>query len=196
MVKSLMLTILLTLGLVFPWKPHDEHHARVDWRWKVRGEQRAKVDGSGPRAEQRTRLDGWTLDVRLDRFTYRRICTLRRDQVYYERHALVFHLPWHWDTSRAAYRIDNGAPRWVTADAMDLVRLGFALHDDSLANPSGSVVRVTLTRLAGGGQVDIEPKPFGSSWRRFNVNGYQAALAMALTKCGEDDFDRPTDMSN
>jgi len=177
MVKCLLLTLSLALSLVFPhWTRRGEQHLILPWR--SHGEQR---------------VDGWTLNVRLDHFSYRKVCSLHRDHVHYERHALVFHLPSHTDTSRADYRIDNAAPRWVTADAMDLARLGFALHDDSLKNPSGGLVRITLARLAGGRQVEIETRPFGA-WTRFDASGIQAALASALKTCGEDDFDRPSDL--
>jgi hypothetical protein len=177
MVKCLMLTLLLALSLVLPhWTPRGQQHLSLPWR-----------------THREQGVNGWKLTVRLDRFTYRRTCSLHRDYVHYERQALVFHLPPYIDTSHAAYRIDNGTPRWVSADAMDLARLGFALHDDDLNNPSGGVVRITLARLAGGRQVEIEPKPFGP-WMRFHADGIQAALAAALTKCGEADFERPTDL--
>jgi hypothetical protein len=177
MVKCLLLTIWLALSLVFPhWTPRGQQHLTLPWQ-----------------THREQGVNGWKLNVRLDRFTYRRTCSLHRDRVHYERQALVFHLPPHTDTSRAAYRIDNGAPRWVSADAMELARLGFALHDDDLNNPSGGVVRITLARLAGGKQVEIEPRSFGP-WIRFNAGGIEGALAAALKKCGEDEFDRPTDL--
>lgn len=178
MVNGLILAALLALHLTLPW-----NHA---------GARRPPVSHA---SVWRANVDGWTLDIHQDRFTYRRVCTLHRDHIHYERRTLVFHLPPQADTSRADYRIDNGTPHWVSEDAMDLARLGFALHDDSLDNPSGGVVRITLARLAGGGQVAIETRPFGS-WRRFNARGIQTALAYALTECGEADFDRPTDLSN
>jgi hypothetical protein len=142
--------------------------------------------------DKRVRVAGWTLDIRQDRFTRRQTCKLFRRNVYYERRALVFHLPTRPDTSRAAYRIDDGPPFWVTSDAAELADLGFSLHDDDLTNPSGGVVRIVVSRLVAAHTVTIEPKAFGSH-SRFRLDGLQAALDVARTRCIEADFDRTSD---
>jgi hypothetical protein len=142
--------------------------------------------------EHHTKIAGWTLDWRNDPFSQRQICRLHRGAVDYERQALVFHLPRQVDTSIAAYRIDGAPALFARNDAADLARLGFALHDDDLANSSAGVVRIVLQRLKGARNVVIEPKPFGARFR-FTVEGLDSALAEARSRCADADFEKASD---
>ena len=139
--------------------------------------------------EYRTKVDGWILEWRRDGFSQRQACRLHRGAVTYERQALTFRLSRRVDTASAAYRIDNGRPFFARDDALDLVRLGFALHDDDLANPSGGVVRIPIAKLEGARWVVIEPEPQAPR-TRFAVEGFSAALVGARSRCAEEDFGR------
>jgi len=142
--------------------------------------------------EYRTRVSGWTLDIRKDKFTGHQTCSLHRDGMHYERLAVVFRLPGLPDTTRAAYRIDKGPAFLASADQATFARLGFTLQSEDLMNPSGGVVRITVDRLGAGRRVDIESHPYGSS-HRYRLDGFTKALARARTWCAEPEFSRPTE---
>ena len=133
-------------------------------------------------------LAGWALHVQTDHFSGAAICSLTKGRMSYERQAITFHLPYRINTFTAVYRIDGGPPRAVQDDQMDLARLGFALHRDDLANPSGGLVRIPADRLLHAGAISIETstkyRPF-----RFTLNGLPAALdAAARAGCIADSF--------
>jgi hypothetical protein len=133
------------------------------------------------------RIGAWTVRERTDRFTHRSTCAVGRPRVRYDREALVLQLPARLDTSAAVYRIDGGPVISVREDAMELARLGFALQDDDLANPSGGRVTVPARRLAGARTIRIEAKPGGAVYS-FEVDGLADALdAAARLKCRLDD---------
>jgi hypothetical protein len=136
-----------------------------------------------------TRVGAWTVRERMDRFTHRSTCALARPRVRYERQALVLQLPARLDTSAVVYRIDEGPVISVREDAMELARLGFALHDDDLANPSGGRVTVPARRLAEARAIRVEVRPRGAVYS-FKVDGLESALdAAARLGCGADDFE-------
>ena len=137
---------------------------------------------------QVSHVDGWTLTTRLDRFAGERSCSLSRGRIDYQRQALVFHLPARTDTAAALYRIDGAAPVPARADEAELAGLGFTLHNDDLDNPSGGLVRIPAHRLAGAGEVRIEPAA-GRRPVKFKIGGLAAALdAARQAGCGEGDF--------
>ena len=140
-------------------------------------------------SEHRANIAGWTLEWRRDAFRERQACRLHRGAVDYTRQALVFRLPRSVDTSSAVYRIDDGQPLLSRDDAADIARLGFALHDDDLANPSGGAVRIVASKLKSARTVVVEAKPYGSK-ARFTVEGLSAALTAAHSHCAEEDFTR------
>jgi hypothetical protein len=128
-----------------------------------------------------SRIAGWTLKVRLDRFTGRRTCLLSFwSRIDYERGALVFHLAPRIDTSAAAYRVNDGVVIEARDDLPDLARRGFLLEDDNLDNPSGGLVRIPEARLAGARSVRIEPGPNQRSFL-FNIAGFPSARDRAHT---------------
>ena len=132
------------------------------------------------------RVGAWTVRAHTDRFTQRSTCAVARPRVRYERQALVLQLPARLDTSAAVYRIDDGPVISVGADAMELVRLGFALHDDDLANPSGGRVTVPASRLGGAHTIRVEAGPRGAVYT-FKVDGLASALdAGRSLGCGAD----------
>lgn len=134
------------------------------------------------------RVGGWTVRTRMDRFTGQSACALIRPHIRYERQALVLQLPAGLDTSAAVYRIDDGSVVPIREDAMELARLGFALHDDDLANPSGGRVTVPARRLIGARTIRVEVKPRGAVYR-FEVDGFASALdAAAQLGCGPNTF--------
>jgi len=134
-----------------------------------------------------SRIGGWTLRVHSDRFSGGVSCRLFKHNVDYQRDALVFRLSRRASTLTSVYRIDGGAPRAASADALELARMGFAIYQDDLANPSGGVVRIPAHRLQGAKSVAIEV------WREpvtFDITGLDAALdAASKSGCGRDAFD-------
>lgn len=142
----------------------------------------------GQVAIERGRLAGWTLRVETDRFSDRSVCRLTRGNVRYERHALVIQLSRRIDTSQAIYRIDGGPPIAVSADAVELARLGFTLHADDLTNPSLGQVRVPESRLGDARVIAIQPR-FGARPISVKVDGLGAALdAAGRDGCAPADF--------
>jgi hypothetical protein len=132
---------------------------------------------------------GWTLVVRLDSFSGRASCRLGRPGIGYGRHALTLRLPGRPDTAGAVYRIDDAAPTAARDDDMELARLGFALHADDLANPSGGVVRIPERRLADARVVAVRARP-GKPFVEFRIDGLPAALDKARAEgCSEGSFD-------
>jgi len=125
-----------------------------------------------------TRVGDWRLTVHREVFTGVVTCKLVRGRTEYRRHTLIVHLPARVDTSAAVYRIDQGKPFWVRQDQMRTARMGFALDDDSLENPSGGLVRIPAERLVGAHALSIEATtnltPF-----QFRIDGLDAALARA-----------------
>lgn len=132
------------------------------------------------------RIGEWTLRVRSDQFSGGRTCRLSAKHVMYQRGALVFRVSRQSSTLTAVYRIDGGAARAASADALELARMGFTIYQDDLANPSGGVVRIPVRRLQGAKSVAIEV------WREpmtFNIAGLDAALAAASKAgCSQDAF--------
>jgi hypothetical protein len=144
--------------------------------------------GHSPSDGQTRHVNGWTVRADSDRFTGQMICHLSRGRVGYEKQALVLHLPSHIDTSNAVYRIDGGQPDWVRDDEMELARLGFALHDDNLNNPSGGLVRIPERRVGSASAVSIETvtnrRPI-----TVNIDGFAPALeAASKAGCAPADF--------
>ena len=130
----------------------------------------------------------WTLNVRTDSFTTGHVCKLTRPGIDYQRQTVILHLPARTDTTNAVYRIDAGPPVEARADDLQIVRLGFALQDDDLQNPSGGVIRIPVTRLVGARSVRVETAAFSRS-RKFDLDGLDAALAAAnAANCGPNDF--------
>jgi hypothetical protein len=145
--------------------------------------------GHGAPAPATSRVGAWTVRARTDPFTRRATCVVTEPRVRYERQALVLQLPARLDASGAVYRIDDGPVISVGEDAMELARLGFALHDDDLANPSAGRVTVPARRLAGARTIRVEVKPRGAVYS-FKVDGLASALdAAARLGCGANDFE-------
>ncbi len=131
---------------------------------------------------------GWTVTAKTDPFTGGHVCHLAKRGVDYERQALVLHLSDHVDTADAVYRIDNGAPNLVSADQMELARLGFALHNDDLSNPSGGLVRVPERRVMSAAEVSVETAAFRRPVK-FKIGGFAEALdAARKAGCAPGDF--------
>jgi hypothetical protein len=137
---------------------------------------------------ERRHVGAWTLVVQTDRFSGRVTCQLSKHKIGYERQALVFHLSDRVDTSDAVYKIDGGLPVWVRSDAMELAHLGFALHNDTLANPSGGLVRLPERSLLDAHLVAVQPKA-GDAPVNFKIEGFRTALETAHNAgCDADAF--------
>ena len=134
------------------------------------------------------RIGPWTLTVVEDRFSGQVQCRLAARGMDFTRGALVLHLSPKADTSDAIYRIDGGPPRSVRADALELVRLGFALHQDDLWNPSGGLVRIPAPALGGATRGAVEARP-GAPVYSFRIDALAPALEAARTAgCAPEAF--------
>jgi hypothetical protein len=143
----------------------------------------------GPVTVLRQRVGAWTLVATRDAFRNEARCHLSRGAVSYQRSALVFQLSRHVDTFDSVYRIDGREPVHVGDDRAELAALGFALHQNNFANPSGGLVRIPLGRLDNAKEVAIEAGP-GRAPMRFAVDGLSAALTAAEgAGCNEASFD-------
>jgi hypothetical protein len=143
---------------------------------------------NGQIQHQTRHIDGWTLDVRTDRFEAATVCRLSKGAMRYGRQAVTFQFSARLNTSGAVYRIDGGAPVSVRSDVLELARLGFTLDADDLNNPSGGRVRIPETRLAGAHSVSIETRSNGQTVK-FRLEGLQPALdAAKAAGCGPDSF--------
>ncbi len=137
----------------------------------------AQVHGAQVRGMQR-HVGPWTIRVHTDRFSERVSCRLFGRGMEYRRGAVIFRLPGRFDTSTAAYRVDDRPPVDVRTEVMAMARLGFALYRDDLANPSGGLVRIPEDRLIDANVVRIEAGPKGAAFH-FKVFGLSAALEVA-----------------
>jgi hypothetical protein len=143
-----------------------------------------------PRDEhtQHHRFGPWSLSVTHERFAGEVKCKLAAHGADFEREAVVIRLGGGVDTSGAMYRVDGGPPRSVQADAMELAGMGFALHQDALANPSGGLVRIPVHLLSGARQVSVQARP-GGPVLRYRLDGLDVALDAARTEgCGAAAF--------
>jgi len=141
-----------------------------------------------PRPSDPRHFGGWTLVVRTDAFSTGHVCRLTRPGAEYQRQAVVLHLSPKVDTSQGVYRIDTAPPRSVGDDQATLAGLGFELHNDDLANPSGGLVRIPVGRLLNASAVRVETVAFTAS-TKFNLGGLRAALdAAKAAGCQDADF--------
>jgi len=131
-----------------------------------------------PPPQHVTHAGAWRLSTQYDRFADRTACSLQAPHAHYERHAVVFSFSGRTDTSAAVYRVDDGPPMTASDDEMELARLGFAVHQDDLNNPSGGLVRIPQSKLGGARTVSIQPRPRGPA-TKFDVEGLGDALAAA-----------------
>jgi hypothetical protein len=144
--------------------------------------------GHGTVKTARYRVAGWTLVVRKDSFSGAVACRLTRSKIAYARHALTIRLPAKVNSAAALYRIDSGPVLRAEDDQMEIARLGFALQDDDLANPSGGLVRIPERRVLTAVSVHIQAIP-GRQPAAFRVSGLADALNAAhAAGCKPEDF--------
>ena len=146
--------------------------------------------GPDPAPARHQRVAGWEVETHRDRFTGHLTCQVKKGRISLARQAVVFHFPVRIDTFDAAYRIDGGPLYLARDDAADLAAMGFGLHDDdNLDNPSGGIVRIPASRLAGAHWVRIEAGPYAKAYR-FTLAGLDAAIDAATSR-GCDSFGEP-----
>ena len=121
---------------------------------------------------------GWTLRIDTDVFSGQPKCRLYRNNIEYQRQALVFRFPRDVDTSTAIYRIDGGAPNWAQSDMVELVSLGFALHYDDLTNSSGGYLRIPLRKIRLAHRIRVEVSTLHPP-TTFDIGGVDQAVATA-----------------
>jgi hypothetical protein len=148
----------------------------------------ALTGAHGPTTVLKERVGNWSLVATRDAFRGEARCRLSRGHVVYQRSALVFQLSRHLDTFDAIYRVDGREPVHVREDSAELAQLGFALHQNNLANPSGGIVRIPLGRLDNAKEVEIQARP-GKLPVLLAVDGLGAALTSAQgAGCTEASF--------
>lgn len=110
--------------------------------------------------------------------------------VAYARQSLAFRFPALVDTLKADWRADAGPVRSWTEVYPTLVSLGANLPGGGMDNPTGGLVILPVSALAGAHAVTIRPTP-KSRPRAFYIDGLADALANAkLRGCAPDAFVR------
>ena len=132
------------------------------------------------RVEQ-SRVSGWRLVVTQDRFSNRTTCRLDRSAVVYQHGVVSFQFGGGVNTAEAQFRVDGGDLRSAASVAVQAAGLGARLAGDSLRNPSGGLVNIPASEIAGARLVSIRPDP-RSGHRDFSLSGLSEALQAAKGK--------------
>lgn len=131
-------------------------------------------------AKDRSRLDGWVLTVRHDRFAGRVHCDLfaSNHRLRYQPQAVGFRLGHHRDTRAAWYRVDDGpAIRWQDRTAT-LIAAGVPIDGPGLDNPTGGWVWISLDEVRQARNVAIRANERGRT-HNFPMKGLAAMLDAA-----------------
>ncbi len=128
----------------------------------------------------------WRFTIRRDRFTRGVDCHVfqgspGRPSIAYARHSLAFRFSSRLSTLEASYRVDSGPTAPWTRVYPTLVAGGATLPGASMDNPTGGLVILPLSALAGGHVITIRPTP-RSRPRSFNIDGLGDALANAKAR--------------
>jgi hypothetical protein len=136
-----------------------------------------------PQVEQRTHhVDGWTLRIDRDTFTGQASCWIGKQDIEFQRDALVFHLGREADTSDAQFRVDDGAVRSVREATLEDERRGIYRGGGPLENPSAGEVALPTPYFDGARRVYIRATSDHLP-RIFNVS-HLADVLSAADKAG------------
>ncbi len=124
---------------------------------------------------QKFQVQGWTAEVKTDRFTGAVSCRLNARRVTVSHGAARFDFGRWTNTSAADYRIDGAPARTGRAAMNDVAMLGVRTISSNSSNPSNGKVQIAVAELANASAVAIRPAP-GARVRTFPVAGLQAAL--------------------
>ena len=122
-----------------------------------------------------SRVQGWRIEMRRDRFLDTSSCRLRRGPMTLDRGVMVFHFPRAVDTAAADFRIDGGAAQSVGAVGVEVAGHGVALTGDNLRYPGDGRVAIPVRLLRSAQVVAIRPNA-GRRHRTFDLTGLNAAL--------------------
>ena len=113
-----------------------------------------------PQVRETTRhIGGWTLRVERDSFTGSAACWIGKQDIEFQRDALVFHLGHDVDTSDAVFRVDEGAVRSVRVAKLEDERRGIYLNGGPLENPSAGLVALPSAYVLGAQRIYIRATP-------------------------------------
>ena len=137
----------------------------------------------------KTQAAGWRLTVSRDRFDGAVSCRIWRHAATYAPGVVVLHLGPNADTSRAEYRIDDGAP-WAALHTLEALGSPQVpnLHTQ-VFNPSGGDVLVPEAQVVGAHEVEVRPEP-KYPVVYFHVDGLAKTLADARNSgCGNNSIE-------
>jgi hypothetical protein len=134
--------------------------------------------------------DGWTLEIRRDRFSERTICRLSGRNLAYQPGALGFATRARLGVADAWYRIDNGAPRSWRDLYPKLYADGIQIETGGIEDPTRGIVWLPLAVVQGAREVRIETEARGRRRiSRFRLRSfavmYEASLRLG---CSSDGF--------
>jgi hypothetical protein len=134
---------------------------------------------------QRTTIkqDQWRLDLARNPFSEQLVCHLsaRNGRAFYQAGAVAFHFNSRWNTSAAAYRLDNGPPRLMRDDLPELIGLKAPIDRGGLENATQGLVWVPFRLIAPAQAIAIAPTAIHAP-RRFPLAGLVALRALAATR--------------
>jgi hypothetical protein len=134
---------------------------------------------------QNTRVAGWRLEVRRDRFTGESRCVLRKPGVTYGVGLITFRFAADVDTANALLRTDTGPPRRVGLWAVEAAGLGARFDGPNLSNPSNGEVHVPAAELGSTRRVLIRPNERVAP-RTFDVTGLSRAIEASKARGCDD----------
>ena len=138
-------------------------------RLSLRGESNHKT---------RLRFGLWTLEIRRDPFASETACTISAPGMTFDHGALIIRLRSSANTFDAIYRIDQGPRVDSRSDQLKLARLGLAIYQEDLPNPSGGLLRIPGDEVRGAHQVRFELRRGGRVYTR-SLWGLENALTSA-----------------
>ena len=130
---------------------------------------------------ERYLIPAWHVDATRDRFTGEMRCRVyqgkrKKPDVAYAQGVLTFRFARKLDTTRASFRVDNGAVQPWSAVYPQIVETGARVRGKSLDNPTEGQVLLPAVTLSGAHVVTIRPTPDRKP-RLFSVNGFTDALS-------------------
>lgn len=125
-----------------------------------------------------SKLSGWRLAERRDRFTGLAACRLSAHDMRYVHGVVTFSFAHRIDTANALFKVDDGPARTVGSVQPEAAGLGAALLSDDTWNPSDGRVLIPTSQLKGAQAVSIRPSAKART-RTFQLNGLEQALETA-----------------
>ncbi len=122
-----------------------------------------------------SKVQGWRIEQRRDRFQETTSCRLQRGAMTMERSVMVFRFPRSVDTAEAKFRIDGGPLQSAGDVAVEVAGQGTALTGENLRHPGEGRVALPVRLLRTAQVVAIQPNA-RRRHRDFDLAGLSAAI--------------------